>query len=149
MHRLIIINAQRCFQKLTKGRITLFEAAGSQTSRRTNFSKNSKPGGSRASHLPHRRAEPAWSRPPAPGSRSTSRSGSAPRSGSCCSTCARPPPHTCLASPGAGLVIPEVRGGERETRQCLEEEEVVQPYRMLDLPIAGLNPRNAKKQSVL
>lgn len=96
------------FPKLTKGRITLFEAAGSQTSRRPNFSNNLKePRVSRASHLPHRRAEPGWCQPPALGSRSTSLSGNAPRSGSCCSTGARPPPHTSPASLGAGLMIPE------------------------------------------
>lgn len=84
--------------------------------------QQSEPGVSRASHLPRRRAEPAWSRPPAPGSRSTSRSASAPRSGSCCSTCARPQLHTCLASLGAGLINPEVRDGEKGKHQCREKE---------------------------
>lgn len=98
------------FPTRTKGRISLFEA-----DIRENKLLKKSAGVSRASHLPRRRAEPEWCPPPVPGSRSISRSASAPRSGSCCSTGARPPLHTCPASPGAGLVIPEVRVERKNT----------------------------------
>lgn len=54
--------------KLTKGRIMLLRQWGVKPSRRTNLGAV---GEQEAAYLPHTRAEPALSQPPAPGSRST------------------------------------------------------------------------------
>ena len=54
-------------------------------------------------YLLHRRAWPAWCRPPGPGNRSTWPSVSAPQSCSCYSSGGWPPPRTSPASPGRPL----------------------------------------------
>lgn len=109
------------FLKINKRKDYALWGSGKPDIAENKLLKQPEPRVSRASHLPRRRAEPAWSRPPALGSRSTSRSASAPRSGSCCSTCAQPQPHTCLASLGVGLIHPEVRDGEKGKHQCCEK----------------------------
>lgn len=146
MHGLIIVNTQRCFQKLTKGRITLFEAVRSQASRRINVN-----------NLSQEWAEPLTFHA---GGLSPRGPGHLPREAGALHGLRALLDPVLVAAPVHGhnftrallhLVLAwsfQRWGMERkENISAVRRRQVVQPYRTMNLPSASLNPRNAKKQS--
>lgn len=105
------------FAKLTKGRIMLLRQWGVKQSRRI-----CAVGEQEAAYLPHTRAEPALSQPPALGSRSTWLFAIVPQSGSYCSNDALPQPRMSLAWLGAGLIIARISDGEQNKTSVYKEK---------------------------